>query len=481
MTYSGEWGRGEWGLFEWASPGSSSPTPPTPTPVPLPELSPVTANDFTYWAFDLLSGALLGTVPFSAVQFGSQLNTPGQFTGTINLYDSRVQSANVIACTIPNRTLIVVDYLGAIVWAGIVRPRIWSVNRSSSATSGTLAITATEIWSYFTQRVQATDYSAPPSSGIVDPMAWWTTTPWDASLITCQIIGDAIGYSQSQSIVNGNLLGGMALLLNGSSPGAWASVPPSAAYNLSQGNAADSDYVAVTYPFTTVQTVDTIVQQLSQLGLYVGPDFGVDVAWSGASGSPPVATINVSYPRRGRTVAQSQLWLDLQTSLGQPGYTFPEDGTSTGNQVYEVGGTGAIVVGVNPFPLDQGYPLWERVLSRATMQSQNIIGILSQVSASDLALYSYAPVAPTVTLAVNDPNLPLGSFTVGDDVELFMPQYAGVDVNGDPVPFDPRFPAGLQQEWRLTTWQVTAPDKGVATMLLTLSQPPTLQPIAPVI
>ena len=439
-------------------------TNPPPNVPYLGTFAQITGSAFTYYSYDLLTGTLIGSFPARSVTFGQQLNTPGTGSFTIDLSDPRVRATNPIACTIPNRTLTVIDYQGAILWAGINSTRRWQVGASTSDTQRTLTVQAVELWAYFQQRVQATDYSAPPSSGITTPMALWNPPggiggPWDATLIAAQVIGDAIGYTDSGLQPAGNLLGGLGLLINGATPSAATPVVP--------GN----DYVDVTYPFTTLQTVDTIVTQLSQLGLGAGFDFGVDVAYSNGSGSAPIATINISYPRRGRTVAQNNLTLDLTTARS---YEFPEDGTQTANQVYELGGSGAIVVSENINPISQGYPLWERVFMQSYAQSQNIIQLLAQIGLSNLALYSYAPVVPTVTIGMFDPNLPIGSYTIGDDVQLVIPSTAG-----DGGVFDSRFPAGLNQEWQVQGWAATLPDEGDATVQLTFGQPPFLQALVP--
>jgi hypothetical protein len=411
----------------------------------------VSSNPFSYYSYDFKTGHPVAQVPLQNVKFDSQLNSPQQITGMIDLMDPGVRETNPVASTIPNKSLIVVDYNGAVVASGVVLPRKWS------SPERLLPITCSEPWAYFQQRVQATDYSAPPYSGISggSPMPYWTATPWDASLTACQIITDAL------SVPLGNPLGGLGVLLNGHTPSGGSPAAP------------EGDWVAVNYPYTSLQMVDTIINQLSQLGLGAGFDFGVDVAYSAGPGSPLVGTVNISYPRRGRTVAQNKLGIDLTRARG---YEFPEDGTQTGNQIYEVGGSGAIVVTQNVNPLDQGYLLWERVVSRATAQSQHITSLLSQWGTSDLAMYSYAPVAPSVTLSPFDANLPIGSFIVGDDVQLTMPK-----LGEDGQVFDPRFPAGLDQEWRIAGYTVEVKDKGDPLMKLSLAQPPYLEALAPAV
>lgn len=419
---------------------------------------------FSYYAYDLLTGHFIGQGPFRSVQFGQQLNAAGQGSGTIDLRDPRVLATNPIACMIPNKTFIAVDYGGVIVDGGVALSRDWNVDATAQNTTGVLQVGWTGLWAYFSKRVQATDYSSPPYSGITGTagtMPLWTQTLWDASLIACQVLEDAIGYANHKLSPYGDLLSGLGILLNGKAPSAASPVAPS------------EDWIAINYPYTSVQTVDTIVNQLSQLGLGVGFDFGIDVAYSAGPASPPIGTINLSYPRRGRTVEENHLLIDLTTARK---YRFPEDGTQTANQIYGIGGSGAIVVDENIYPLEQGYPLYERVMSRAQIQSQHITAILNQIGVSDLATYSYAPVTPSCTLSATDPNLPLGSFIVGDDVQIYLPEKGP-----DGEVFDPRFPNGLDQEWRIASYKVNAADDGDATVEYTFAQPPYLQALAPAV
>lgn len=418
-------------------------------------------NPFSYYSYDLLTGDFLTQLPLSGVSFSQQLNAPGQLTATIDLRDPRVRETNPLLGTVPNRTFIVVDYEGTIIWGGIVLPRKRGMSSSASNTSYEFDIQCSELWAYFQGRVQASDYSAPPTSGITSDMALWQATPWDASLIGAQVISDALSYSDSSPITNGNLLGGLGLRLNGEVPSGSKPAAPA------------SDYIAENYPLTSAQMVDAIVSQLAQLGLGVGFDFGVDLAYSAGTASSPDATINLSYPRRGRTVEQSGFMVDLTAARS---YSFPEDGTQTGNQIWESGGSGALDVSVNVAPLSEGYPLWERVMSRANAQSANILGLLAQQGASDLATYSYAPVTPTATIGLFNGSLPLGSFTVGDDARIFLPQVAQ---NGEV--FDPGFPEGLDQEWRITQWKAEVKDEGDALLVLDFAQPPALEALGPAV
>jgi hypothetical protein len=436
----------------------------------------IIASPWSYYSFDFLTGAFQGQVPLRTVTFSKQLNAAGTLTGTLDLSDPRVQATFPLQTTIPNRSYIVADLGGHAMWGGIVLPRKPKTEGSGSNTVGTLEVSCSETWAYLAHRVQATDYSSPPYSGIAgttgspsesEKMTLWTQTPWDASLIACQVIKDALEYADGLSVPHGNPLGGLTVLLNGEVPSG------------SKPAASPTDYVAVNYPFPSMQLVDTIVSQLAQLGLGVGFDYGIDIAYSAGSPSPPMGTVNLSYPRRGRTVEQGALKVEATNNRQ---YEFPEEGGETANRAYELGGSGAISVSENTFAQEQGYALWERVFSRANIQSQNIMAILEQTGLSDLAIYSYAPVTPSITVGVNDPNLPLGSFIEGDDVQVLIPQYSNrLTPSGERELFDPRFPAGLDQEFRITGYSVEPKDEGDAVVKLSLAPPPFTEALAPTI
>jgi hypothetical protein len=423
---------------------------------------------WSYFAYDLYTGRLLAQLPLRSVSFSQQLNAAGQLSGTLDLQDPRVQATGALEATIPNRTFIVVDLEGVPVWGGIVMTRRW---KAMSSTDRVLELQLSELWAYFGSRIQATDYSSPPYSGIsgASEMGLWKTLSgtWDATLIACQVISDALGYSDGALQPYGNPLqagGGIQLTVNGAAPSAAS--PPS--------GSSGSYYIAASYPWTGLQTVEAIVGQLSQLGLYVGFDFGVELAYVEGPGSAIVATLNLNYPRRGRTFAENGLYLDVQNSRG---YEIPEDGTQTANRVYEIGGAGAINVLENVFPQDQGYPLWEKVISRSSIQSAHITEVLEKAGLSDLATYSYAPVTPTVEIGVGESSaLPLNSYVMGDNVLLVIPKRT---VTGET--YDPRFPNGMRAEWRITGNTITVADEGNSKATLTFSQPPYEQATAPAV
>ena len=448
---------------------ATPPTPPTP-PGPY-SPSSYSYQPFTYLLCDLRSGAIKGELPFSGVTFGKTLNGIGQFQGTIDLADPQMQLVDPLDLTTPASTALFVDYNGMIVWGGIVWPRA----RNFQPQSRSMTVTASDMWSYFSQRVQATDYSAPPYSGITGPAA--PMPIWDASgtgalsvfdplLMAWQLISDALTapFNGNPSFAAfGNILGGLGIAGN--------SFTNAVSYLSSGSGTPAGDYVNATYPYASLQLISTIVQQLTQLGLTVGFDLGVDCAYSAGPLSVPVATVNLSYPRRGRTFAQNNLVADLSTARS---YTFPEDGTQAANTVYEIGGQGAISVTENIYPIEQGYPVLEVVKSRSNLTSSQTLTLLGNIGLGDLALLSYPVVVPQFVTDLFGSAPALGSFIEGDDILVTIPATDGLG-----NVFDPGFNGGLYQEWRIAAWQATVKDEGDSTMTITLNQPPSLSALEP--
>jgi hypothetical protein len=424
------------------------------------------AGPLAYKCFDLATGAYKGQVPLAGVTFGSNLlpGSPGQLSGTIDLASPAVQALGPLAATSPARTLMVVDYLGTVAWAGIIWPRSYdfdNVNRK-------LTVTAIEGWSYLQYRAQCTDYSSPPYSGLDYPgyqkMQIWDATDTDAYgvydpvLIAWQVISDAL-----TRVTFGNILGGVSVAAN--------SYTTPAGYLASGTNTPAGDYLAASYPFASLQLVDTLVSQLAQNGLGVGFDYALDIAYSNTG--VPVGTVNLSYPRRGRTYAQNGLVVNCGSAIS---YQPPEDGTQAANTIYEQGISGSLVVSQNFNPLDDGYPIIETIKSRANIQSANVLPVLTQLGLAGLAVQSYPVVTPSVVLDLFSGSLPLGSFIAGDDVRWIIPA-----TDGAGNIFDPRFPSGLDDEWRITGWLATVADAGQSTLSVNLALPPAVEALGPAI
>lgn len=412
-----------------------------------------------YLAYDLLTGKYIGRLPLCGVQFGDQLLSAGQLTGTLDIASPAVQNLGPLSATAPARTAIMVDYNGALIWGGIIWPR----NYDYDSTKRQLSITASGLWSYPASRYQATDYTGPPYSGITGPstkMAIWDASNTDASgvydplLIAWQLLYDALWQ-----VPQGNILGGMSIAANG--------LTTAASYLSSGTQTPEGYYLNVNYPYSSLQQLGSIVPMLAGNGYLQGFDYGVDVVYAGdGTGNVPVATVNLSYPRRGRTYAQNNLVLNTGQAIK---YSAPEDGAQAGNTIYELGMSGSLVVSQNVQPLDGGYPVLEQLKSRSNIQSANVLQVLSALGAGDLAVQSYPVATPTVTTDLFNGPIPLGEFIVGDDCLWVIPEMTG----GTGEMFDPRFPNGYSHEWRIIGYNATVADDGQSTLDINLALPPT--------
>lgn len=404
----------------------------------------MTGNPFTYPAWDLVAGEPLDTIPYGSVQFGAPLNQPGSWSGQVSLaaLSSAALAAAQQAGTGPqfsyqratscSNTALFVDFLGTLVWGGI----LWTSGYDSSDPSKLKKMGATEFGSYFQQRIQAADYSATWAAG-QDPM-----------LIAQQVIEDAQA--------KGTVMGGITLVLNPAGGEGGPEITPS-------------------YPGTALQTIDSIVSILSQMGYTAGFDYTFDCAYLPGTQTPAV-TMNLWYPRKGRTAAQSQLVL-LSSDCT---FTYPVDGTQQATSITETGsGIGSILPATASVVLPD-YPLLERTFARSQINDD---GTLAAITLGDLGLYCFPVVSPTFTVPVRwdsdtgtvPPDAPLqfGTFDRGDDFLFRVDPIAGAGQNTDPY-----FPEGCEFEWRINSWQCNVADKGLSTIVLSAGIPP-LQTIPP--
>lgn len=384
-------------------------------------------NPFTYRCYDLTTGTYLGKLPFTGVSFGvPSLNAPGPFSGALSIGDPRVQRLNWQACTLTGRTAVIVDLGGAVVWGGI----LWTNNYQKSDSKRALKVGGNSVGSYLQQRLQGADYSTTWSAG-ADPM-----------LIVEQIVSDALAL--------GTIMGGISIVLHPAGGEGGPQIAPS-------------------YSATSLQTVDSIVNTLSQMGYGGGGfDYSFDVGYS--SPGVPALTMNIWYPRQGRTADQTQLTVLAKNLID---FTYPVDSTSQANDITETGsGTGGVQP-VEAVTTIAGYPKLQRTFSRTQITDQ---GTLGNIAGGDLALYAWPVITPTITLPLALPGiasapgaLALGAFSIGDDLIWKIDPLAGGGQNSDP-----RFPQGMNYEWRNTGWTANVADQPgqLSTLVLNLAIPP---------
>lgn len=488
-------------------------------------------NQATYYLYDTLSGAFIEALPFRGVTFeGGPVNNSGTWTGNLDLTDPAIGSyTNWLWSTAPTRSSLVVDVNGQLVWGGIITGRKSSVDENGH----TFEIDAMEGLSYFNQVVQATDYSAPPYSGITglsaDGMPIWnrsflednsigsTSIPgygtqpfiWDPMLMGAQLIYDAI------QIPTQNLYGGLTISLNGypvntdfgaayfASP-EWNPDTP-----WTPGRTPVANYVSINFPYTSLQTLSAIINQMTAMGYGLGFDIAWDYAYSNGPMSPLNVTINLTFPCRGVMVkggapgatGYNYLYQGFKTPLYNymaldltrcHAWSFPEDGTSQASTIYATGGNQDIVVEQNIYPLVEpstptdnpfgGYPNTSKVVNVSNLNSPNPTAILQTLGKSDLTLFSWPPVAPDITIDMFFEDVGIGQWVVGDCMGIIIPltsvaEYPGLIAN---EAFDPRFPAygptasesnAIDSIWRIISYKATVGDEGDCLVELTFDSP----------
>lgn len=253
--------------------------------------------------------------------------------------------------------------------------------------------------------------------------------------------------------------GGIAIVINRAEPGA----PP----------------VQVSYPGTQLQTVDSIISTLSQMGYKQGFDYSFDVAYLAGTTTPAI-TLNFWYPRQGRTAAEVDLVIEAHDCVD---WSWDEDSTRTANLVWETGsGSGGLAETLSTAP--PGYPLLETVIGRSQLTSAEV---LANAALDDLSRACYPVTTPTLTLPVPIPGesgeieeadglLTFGDFLLGDDVTFRVDPVAGEGEN-----VDPRFPEGLDFSFRITNWTCNVADQGLSTLSFVIGTPPveTIPPPEP--
>lgn len=408
-------------------------------PAPVPPFQPKWPY-VTYKVYDVMTSTFLGYLPLYEVTFSQQLNQAGTLSGSLLATDPRLGGVDPFAIIAPGRTFLYVDFLGVIVWAGI----LW--NPTPTHSTHVIQVGATELYSYFNQRIQAKDYGT----------VWSGGSGADPQLMAAAVINDCLSATSS-----------------------WFQAPPfspSSPMPVVQTGlpTPTSGWVQASFPLDQLQTADSIIQQLCTMGPGQGFDFGIDVAYDPAT-LLPSPVFNLSYPRRGSTNHQTGLVIDTEQAVD---YTWPIDSTQQATSVWVtgsgIGGAAFSAANANVLQADpnldnmggttrppgvagQGYGLLERVFSTEYFWLQASLVAMAQ---DYLRLYAAPPATPTVTVNAFDPYTGLGQWRMGDDVRIIIPP-------------DEFFPGGLDQWWRITSVNVTIADEGESTAVLTLNVPPT--------
>jgi hypothetical protein len=387
-------------------------------------------NPFTYPAWDLLTMEELDALPYVGVSFGEEVNRPGSWAGQLPIGDPRVQQLDYLGSNETGRTALFVDFNGTLEWGGIIWTRRYKESRQ------TLTIGAMEFGSYFAERLQAKDYAKTweGAEHTEDPM-----------VIAKTILEDAQNRPPEVDVAPAKIVGGIAVVING----------------------GPAPAIEATYPGTQLQTVESIVSTLSQMGYTAGFDYSFDVAYVSGTKTPAV-TLNFWYPRQGRLAADSGLIVLARDCLD---WDWDEDSTRQATSVTETGtGSGGLQPATSS-AAPPGYPLLEKAVSHSQVSNE---GVLSNIALGDLALSVFPVTTPALILPVRVPGpeasergIAFGDFRLGDDLAFRVEPQNGPGLNKSP-----RFPNGCAFDWRITNWVCAVADQGISTITFNLTIPP---------
>lgn len=368
---------------------------------------------YRFLAYDLRTNALLGELPIGNATYERVLNGAGSFGGYVSLGRKTTTGAQLdttmLAATLPHRTALYVERDGVLMWGGV----LWG--RQYNSTNHQLQLRGAEFWSYYRRRINATTQTF---AGV------------DQLTIARTVVAAA----------NAKIGGDIGITLDATVSGVLLSR---------------------TYNSWERAVVASVVEELAKAE--DGFDFAIDVAYN--TSGVPTKTLNLGYPRRGRTAGTNDLVFELGYNLGY--YTYDEDGTRAANVVHVLGpGEGAAMLvstATQSAVIDAGYPIVEDTVSRK--------GGGVPPTVVDLGRYAQAAVnarykdvaSLTIQNIFLDKDPPLGSWIVGDDIRFRVPD-------------DYRFPAqasgspGLDRYFRIIGDTVNVADAGVETASLTCAE-----------
>lgn len=327
---------------------------------------------------------IIAELPFTNVNFTSQLNSIGTFQGDVLLSGINSTNLNVYNGTIPAKTILWVLYtdpssLSTIpVWSGV----IWS--REYDSESQTLMITAQEMISLYQKRRisnNKTYVSQDPSS----------------------IAKDLLVYTEAKTYGNTGLT--------------YASVPVTGYLSSRVYNKYEYKSVYQAIKDLAQNYFDFKIQPFNINGLLTNQfKMGVPLGVTYSSSNP--LSIVLQFP--GNIIS----------------YRFPEDGSGASNKLYGLGyganGTKLIATAVDNSKYTDGFGLLEDSVNYIDVAD---INLLKDITLGQLNATSYPPTTVEVVLAPYiDPLYP--SYSIGDEIRLdiqddYFP--SGTNAGGTPL------------------------------------------------
>lgn len=361
---------------------------------------------YEYLGAELVSGAFIAPLPLNGVKYGLVLNGAGAASANVKL-EPLPPTTDATSDAVRERNRVLKDATGPalrvcyVLRDGVlVAPYVWWTRGYDPATQS-MAMGGAELWSLLRRR----------------RITWQSSyTAQDQLDIARDII------TRAMAVAGGNL-----------------------------GLTFDSDDSGVTrdrsYFDYEAKPVAEAVEQLA--GVIDGFDFSLTASLSGGT---VTRNVELDFPRRGRTAAQSGHVFEWGRNIVNLDWV--EDATSMANSIIGLG-TGEGIAKVRTRITDTtafagGYPLLEDSVSYGDVEDPATLD--GHVRAA-LAQRSRPLLLPRVKVRGSaDP--PLGSYLLGDDCHLVVP----ADV-------DPFWPDGLVTSRRIHAIEVTPPEDGGVEMV----------------
>lgn len=458
--------------------GTPAPTPPVLTPALDPQPVRCLLTTLDPQGHGQPIDFPVAELPVTGVTFSLCFNQAAPFRCTLSVEDRQLQNQLMwIVATNPGKTF-------AWLYVGhnpvpVCGARI--LGRSYKMSAGTITLSGMTFYSYWTQRLQAQDYTSYVQSyvGATSAIYAWAAknigysiAGAPAPMIAWQLLRDAAAVSGSLPNLQVPAHGAGAGTC--SDPDAWLE-----GYTVNGVAVAAYDpanFVTFSAPSSQQQSIDAMLQQLSGMGLLVGCDIVTPCALD-ENGNPYAAT-NVCWPRAGRTAEQlgaDMLVIDLSSVLD---LDWEEDATSQATALVEMTGAGGVQAAAKDVFTaaleDHHYPLTELAVSHSGSSPTALsTSVLATLLKGDQDLYTYPQLAPSVTVPCfpQGGGLTLGQIPtiLGDDIGVFNPFERQSIYGLGSLPFPPR---GYLQTMRLVRADVTIVEGGVSTMDLTLNPVP---------
>ena len=367
----------------------------------------------TITAWDLNTNTLLTNLTVQEYTWSIRLNDAGEFSAKINLSDPNVSQQAALLLGLNGNPFVVCFASDAqnILYSGIA----WKTERESG--NPQMKISGKAMPSFFDQVALTKSYSSNEYPSGISPAVLLQT-----------VINDV------QAVAPAHIT--PALLLQSPPP------PMTPGYKSNQ--------------YTTVGQVLADVTAAAVAGTG-GVDYYMNETFVNGA---PLHQFAIAAPRCGRTQASgSGLTMNLARAIK---WTWPTDAQQSGTQIVAIGaGSGNAQ---NKAVKNTAYPhggLGQMPFMQVVLQYTQISSPtqLANIANGALNLYQKPVTVPVITLDVNDPILPLGTYQIGDDVRVQVAPNIW-------------FPNGLDQWWRIAAYTVNYPNQGIATQAITLNRPP---------